>query len=115
MVGVSKALSVSAHCVQCGEFNMGADVIAESQRLLAEGCRASPYECRPELLATLLPQFALESLQTDWDRLESATREPGRHISLHIWRPDAPRTNNKLDPRTIARWWDHGGYIPAKA
>ncbi len=115
MTDLLKHLVLDVHCDQCGDFNIGADVIAESQRLLAEGCPGSPYECPPELFATLLPQSALESLQAAWDALESATRDPVRQISLDDSPRDAPRTKDKLDPRTIARWEDDSGYVPAKA
>ena len=115
MVDILKVLTVDVHCDQCGDFNIGADVVAESQRLLAEGCPGSPYECPPELFATLLPESALESLQTAWGALESAARGPVRQISLDDSLRVAAHPNDKPDPRTIARWEDDGGYIPAKA
>ncbi len=115
MVDILKVLTVDVHCDQCGDFNIGADVVAESQRLLAEGCPGSPYECPPELFATLLPESALESLQTAWNELESAARGRVRQISLDDSPRVATRPNDKLDPRTIARWEDDGGYIPTKA
>lgn len=112
MVDILKALSVQVHCGQCGDFDIGADVIAESQRLLAQGCPGSPHECPPELLATLVPQSALESLEKAWVELESATRPPVRQLALD----HAPRIEREphvqLDPRTIARWEDDGGYVP---
>ena len=100
MTDILKALSVDVHCDQCGDFDIGADVIAESQRLLAEGCPGSPHECPPQLFARLLPLPALESLRRAWNALESATHTPVRQIAL--------------DPRTLARWEDDGGYIPNK-
>lgn len=42
MVDILRTLAVEVHCDQCGDFEIGADVIAESQRMLAEGCLGSP-------------------------------------------------------------------------
>lgn len=115
MVDILKALTVDVHCDQCGDFNLRGDVIAESQRLLAEGCPGSPHECPPELYATLLPQSALESLRRAWDALESGTRRPVRQISLAGLSRGAPPPNDALESRTIARWEDDGGYVPTEA
>jgi hypothetical protein len=108
---ILKTVSVDVHCDRCGDFTVGADVIAESQRLLAEGCPGSSYECPPSLLATLLPQSVLESLESAWSELQRATRSPVRQLSFD----DSPRVasaNDRLDPRSISRWEDDGGYIP---
>lgn len=115
MTDILKTLSVDVHCDQCGDFSVGADVIAESQRMLADGCPGSPYECPATLFAALLPRSALESLEKAWSDLEGAARshvqqiriEEGSHVSIH--------SNDKLDPRTIGRWEDDGGYIPGGA
>lgn len=115
MVDILKALTLDVHGDQCGDFDIGADVVADSQRLLAAGCPGSPHECPPELFATLLPESALESLRTAWNELESAARGPVRQVSLDDSPHVAPRPNDKLDPRTIARWEDDGGYIPTTA
>jgi hypothetical protein len=112
VIDILKALSVDVHCDQCGDFSIGADVIAESQRLLAEGCPGSPHECPPQLFGTLLPQSALESLRRAWDALEHATNGPVRQISLDDAPRVASRPKDALDPRTLARWEDDGGYIP---
>lgn len=115
MVDILKALSVEVHCDQCGDFNIGAEVIAESQRLLAGGCPGSPYECPPQWFASLLPQPALESLQRAWKALQSATRSPVRQVSLDEALRVTPRPDHKLDPRALPRWEDDGGFIPTKA
>lgn len=115
MVDILRTLAVEVHCDQCGDFEIGADVIAESQRMLAEGCLGSPHECPPRLYATLLPQGALDSLRRAWDELESVTRSPVREISLEDPPRVAVRPNDKLDPHTLARWEDDGGYVPAVA
>lgn len=112
MIDILKALSVDVHCEQCGDFNVGADVIAESQRLLAAGCPGSFHECPPQWLATLLPQSELESLRRAWDGLENATRGPAWRISLDDSQRIAPPANGDVDPRTLARWEDDGGYVP---
>lgn len=93
MTDILKTLAVDVHCDQCGDFTIGADVIAESQRLLAEGCPGSPHECPPTLLATLLPQPVLESLETTWSARERAL-------------------SGRPEPRSISRWEDDGGYVP---
>lgn len=109
---ILRALSVEVHCPQCGDFTVGADIIAESQRLLAAGCPGSPHECPPTLFATLLPQAALESLERVWNELESAVRAPVRQLSFDVSSHEAPHPDEKLDPRILSRWEDDGGYIP---
>lgn len=64
MTDLLRALSVDIHRDQCGDFPVGAEVIAERPRL---------------------------------------TEAPSR-VSV--------RLNEKLEPRTISRWEDDGGYIP---
>ncbi len=114
MTDILRALSVDVHCDRCGDFSIGADVIAESQRLLAEGCPGSPHECPPQLFARLLPQTALESLQRAWNALETAAYSPVRQIALDDAPHVATRVSDELDSRTIARWEDDGGYVPRK-
>lgn len=43
MTDILKHLAVDVHFDECGDFTVGADVIAESQRLLAEGCPGDPH------------------------------------------------------------------------
>ncbi len=114
MTDILKALSVDVHCDQCGDFNLGADTIAESQRLLAEGCPGSPHECPPALFATLLPQAALQSLQRAWSALESATQSPIRQLSLEGSPRLALHSIDNLEARAIARWEDDGGCVPSE-
>ena len=115
MADILKALSVDVHCDQCGDFTVGADVIAESQRMLAEGCPGSSYECPPALFATLLPRDALESFEKAWSDLEDAAPSPVRQIAIEEPPHISTRPNDKVDPRIIDRWEDDGGYIPAEA
>ena len=115
MTDILKTLSVDVDCDQCGDCTVGANVIAESQHMLTEGCPGSSYECPPTLFATLLPPAALESLKKAWSDLEGAARDPVRQITINEGSHVSTRRNDKLDPRTIARWEDDGGYIPTGA
>ena len=82
MTDILKHCYVDVHCGQCGEFAVRADVIAESQRLLARGCPGSTYECPPALLATLLEPTALASLERAWSALEGGAHAPAEHVQL---------------------------------
>jgi hypothetical protein len=108
---ISRNLAVDVHCERCGDFTVGADVIAESQRLLAAGCPGSAHECPPTLFATLLDPAALESLERAWRALEDAAGSPVRHISIDDPLRVAVQLGEPLDPRSIRRWEDDGGYI----
>ncbi len=109
---ISKELTVDVHCDECGGFTIGADVIAESQRLLTEGCPGSPYECPPSLLADLLPQLAVDSSEPALRNVEGSETKRARTVSL-THRPPANATSN-ADAPTIARWEDDGGGIPTE-
>jgi len=112
MTDILKHLAVDVHCDECGDFTVGADVIAESQRLLAEGCPGSPYECPPELFATLLEPSAVKALQRAWGALEGAVRPPVREVSADDSLRVAVYPTDKFDPLAACRWEDDGGYIP---
>jgi hypothetical protein len=60
---VSRHLAVDVSCEQCGDFTIGGDVVAESQRRLAQGCPGSPHECPAALFAELVGPGALASLE----------------------------------------------------
>lgn len=109
MTDILKTLAVDVHCDQCGDFTVGADVVAESQRLLAEGCPGSAHECPPTLLATLLPQAALESLESAWSALEGAARSPVERVTIEESPHVSTRLAGPLEPRT--RWEDDGGSV----
>jgi hypothetical protein len=111
MTNISRNLAVDVHCERCGDFSVGADVIAESQRLLAAGCPGSTYECPPTLFATLLDPAALEALERAWRALEDAARSPVRHISIDDPLRVAVQLSEQLDARSIRRWEDDGGHI----
>ncbi len=91
MTAVLKDIQVDVACNRCGEFSVSAEVIAESQRLLALGCPGSHYECPPELLAGLLGSAELELLQ-------KARSDPAETRAA-----------------AVMRWEDDGGYVPAHA
>lgn len=82
MTDTLKQIAVNVHCDGCGDFTVGADVIAESQRLLAQGCPGSPHECPPQLLATLLDPSALEWLEQARSTLEDAAVRAARCASV---------------------------------
>lgn len=125
MTDILKSLSVDVHCDQCGDFTVPADVIAQSQRLLAKGCPGSTFECPPTLFAMLLPRSVLESLERAWAAVESAARSPVQHVRV----ADTASVNEMVssrdfaltgtdagkqpEARAIARWEDDGGYVPS--
>lgn len=82
MSDILKHVDVQVHCQQCGDFIVSADVIAESQRMLEEGCPGSPYECTPELYATLLDRSLLEKLALSWQAVERSARKQGTSVQV---------------------------------
>lgn len=106
-----KSIVVDVHCGQCGDFSVGADVIADSQRLLDEGCPGSSYECPPELFARLLSESTLATLQSESSGLQSAEQGSSvRRISVD-WSCVAACSLHNLKSRAISRWEDDGGYV----
>lgn len=112
MTDILKSVSVDVHCDQCGDFTVGADVIAESQRLLAHGCPGSSFECPPTLFATLLPRSVLESFERAWVELESAARSPVQHVAVGDEPSVTVAAGTEPERRAICRWEDDGGYVP---
>ena len=82
MSDILKHVDVQVHCQQCGDFTVPADVIAESQRMLEQGCPGSPYECTPELYATLLDRSLLEKLARSWEAVERSARRRGSSVQV---------------------------------
>lgn len=111
MTHILKNIDVHVRCRQCGDFHISAEVIANSQRLLAEGCPGSSYECPPQLFATLLEPSALASLERAWSALESTVRSPVRDVSPADSLRVAVYPNDKMNPRAICRREDDGGSI----
>ncbi len=109
---ILKYSCVDVQCDHCGDFTIGADVIAESQRLLANGCPGSEFECPPELLANLVAPAYLESLERTGSRSgranEIVVRQASRGPVLRV----AMRPICGTDTRNLSRWEDDGGYIP---
>lgn len=112
MTNILETLSVNVHCDQCGDFSIGANLIAESQRMLAEGCPGSSHECPPTLFATLLPRSTLEALEKAWNDLERAVRSPVRQVTIEEPCQVSTPGDGTLDSHTISRWEDDGGYVP---
>ncbi len=108
MTDLLKRISVEVHCDQCGNFILGADVIAQSQQLLATGCPGSTHECPPSQLANLLPQSALTRLESAWHDLEEGSPST---VKLSINTPP-PRTHadDKNSCGCVDRWEDDGGH-----
>lgn len=115
MSNLLRHIDVEVRCEQCGEFTLPADVIAESQRLLAEGCPGSAHECPPALYATLLEPSALRALESAWRQMEAAARGPARSISVGDGESLGARPSDSLDPVALARWEDDGGSPRAAA
>lgn len=111
MSDILRHVYVDVHCSQCGDFAVRADLVAESQRLLADGCPGSPYECPPALFATLLDRHAVESLERAWSDLEDAARSPVRRVSIGDPLRVAVHPNEKLDQQAVSRWEDEGGSV----
>lgn len=86
MTDILDHLDVHVRCSQCGEYTVSAAVIAESQRLLEEGCPGSPHECPPQLIATLAEPEALESLSRAWHEVEGSVqrRADSVRMSEHV-------------------------------
>jgi hypothetical protein len=86
---VLQNISVNVHCALCGDFSLGADVIAESQRLLRSGCPGSTHECPPELFASLLDASALAQIEQRWAALQAEVEaEVGKEKHLSRWEDD---------------------------
>lgn len=100
MNDILRRFYVDVRCDQCGDFTVGADVVAESQRLLAEGCPGSEFECPPGLLAELLEPTFLASLESDQERAqEVAVRQVSRGHSLRVVvRPRHPHGSQQTPP-----------------
>ena len=100
---------VDLRCDQCGDFTIGADVVAESQRLLAGGCSGSKFECPPELLHLLEPTH-LESLE----RTGSGPGRANEIVVRQVARGYAPRVaaHPVPDTRNLSRWEGDGGNPP---
>lgn len=113
MADILQQVEVEVRCVQCDEsYRMPAALIAESQRMVREGCPGtSPHECAPAFYASLLEPVALEALVRAWERLQRSARARGDHAVLR----ERPRVGVTLplarDTDALARWEDDGGAI----
>lgn len=95
---------------------MPAALIAESQRIVAEGCPGSSlHECAPAFYATLIEPVALQSLVRAWEQLQRSARARGERA---IFR-ERPRVGvavsvaPAVETDPIAWWEDDGGAIRA--
>lgn len=110
MSDILQQVDVHVHCVQCDEsYDVSAALIAEAQRMLAQGCPGTPHECMPSFLASLVDASALESLTRAWRELERNAR--ARSEALLMREHAALRRDFRADPMTkeLARWEDDGG------
>lgn len=111
MSDILRRFYVDVRCDQCGDFTVGADVVAESQRLLADGCPGSGFECPPELLANLLEPAHLESLERTGRGSGPGNEIVVRQVSRgHVLRVPV-RPVPEPDARNLSRWEDDGGYV----
>ena len=110
MSDILRGFYADVRCDRCGDFTVGADVVAESQRLLAEGCPGSQFECPPELLTELLEPTVLESLK----RAGCGPENANEIVVLQVTRGHALRVAVRPvpDTRNLSRWDDDGGYVP---
>lgn len=77
MSDILQQIDVHVHCVQCDEdYSVAASAIAESHRLLDEGCPGSAHECYPSFLASLVEAPVLEELSAAWAAVEQSGRRP---------------------------------------
>ncbi|MEZ4338945.1 MAG: hypothetical protein R3B82_20200 [Sandaracinaceae bacterium] len=77
MSDILQQIDVHVHCIQCDEeYTVPASAIAESHRLLDEGCPGSAHECYPSFLASLVEASVLEGLSTAWAAVEETGRRP---------------------------------------
>jgi hypothetical protein len=91
MIDLLSEISIEVPCHVCSSsYFVPADVVRESQRLLAEGCPGtSSHECAPLHLATLLPARALEHLAMALDEIEEGAKLRGAR-SVSVDRTRAP-------------------------
>lgn len=106
MSDILRHLAIDVSCEQCGDFTIGADVVAESQQLLARGCPGSPHECPATVYAELVGAPALASLERVWGAVDHPVEASHRNDGFLrvVVRPDAI-----LDARALAVWEDDGG------
>ncbi len=110
MSDILQQVDVHLHCVQCDEtYDVHAAMIAEAQRLLAQGCPGTPHECYPSFLASLVDASALDSLRRAWRSVERSARARSETTGLR-GRAQVAR-NVRWDDgwRELARWEDDGG------
>lgn len=82
MADILDNVDVHVRCERCGDYVISARVIADSQKLTAEGCPGSLYECPAGHFATLLDGGALASLKRAWHDLERSAQMETHEVSV---------------------------------
>lgn len=78
-------ITILIDCSQCdAKFNITTSVVADSHRLLDQGCPGSHYECPASLFAEIVDHQSLRDVATAWRRLEDGLRNSNRAAELRI-------------------------------
>lgn len=114
MIDLMSHLRVEVPCNACASsYFVSADLVHDSQRMLAEGCPGtSTYECPALYWATLLPARALGDLVSALDEVEKGALLSGaRRVTLdYATETERPTPAPDDDDRAaIARWEQDGG------
>ena len=79
---ILQQIELTVCCGQCDRsYEVPLSVIAESQRLLEEGCPGSEFECAATYFAKLVDPTILQRLVSAWEEVEASARlhtDPGR-------------------------------------
>ncbi len=114
MSDILQNVDVRVRCVQCEEtYDVSAAMIAEAQRLVADGCPGTAHECLPSFLASLIDPSALESLRHAWRDLERNARGRSEAAAFHGHARVSRHVHSADGWREIARWEDDGGAAEA--
>lgn len=71
---------ICEHCET--EFEMSADVVAESQDLMEGGCPGDTRECPARLFSNFVDRDALRDLADAWERVRESLHAPAVDVTL---------------------------------
>lgn len=109
MADILDNIDIHVDCAQCDvAYHIPASTVAESQRLIEEGCPGSEYECPASLFATLVDPADLRALAGAWRRVERSVRGRAQGLLLTARPAVSDRAVVQRDP-ALARWEDDGG------
>jgi hypothetical protein len=76
-------IRVRVVCEDCEtEFETSADVVAESQELLGEGCPGDFHECPARWFANFVDREALQDFAEAWQRVRDSVHAPAVDLEL---------------------------------